>query len=354
MRFKEWIMKNFPSFEDKMNACYSEIESAAFVVDIDFRGSDLAEGVNKGSSVKTNTNKSKGRCRVYINRKEYDGMFFPHLVFLNLRHSFQDSVTGKATPSVVNTVNILFEIFQEKKEINYISLPEKKISTKKKTVSREILVNEQRQWFSKLGTYSNQKYSAYFENKNISPLDIKNLDVDIRIGFNRRYGRFAAIPLRYPHQDSFEGFQRIFDTGEKIMLKDFNPNGLCAYFSPLELRECSEIDLIISHEGVANALVSAIMCHELNIPAVNVAGLYEANLPIVTRIITDEVKPKRFINIYDNDQNEVGLTTAKKCQIINPLLEIATTTRNDLCETVKDYSYKYALAEFKNILSIVK
>jgi hypothetical protein len=350
MKFSEWINERFPSFDDKMNACYRELESAANVVDIDFCHSDLVEGLNKGSKVKVNSNGSNGRCRVYINRKKYDDMFFPHVVFINLRHSYQDSISGKATPSVVNSINILFDQYKNKKEIDLSLAPEKKLGEKKVGVIREVLVNEQRQWFAKLGSYSNQRFSGYFKRKGIIYSDIKNVSADIRLGYSKRYGKFAAIPLRYPNQETFQGFQRIYDTGEKIMIRDFNPNGLCAYFSPPELRESSNILLIITHEGVANALMAAKMCHELGLSVVNVGCLYEANIPIVTEIIATENKPERMLNLYDRDINEVGLTAAKKAQALYPALQIATTSRNDLCDTVRDFSYVYALREFKSIL----
>lgn len=350
MKFTDWINKHYPSFEDKLSACHQELISAGAVVDIDYSNSILAEGTNKGSSVKTYSNKSKGRCRVYINKKDYRGDEFPHVVFINLRKTFQDEGTGKAVPSVINTTTVLFNIYKDKKELNLVLNPKIKLKEPCQIPSREVLVNEQRQWISKLSVCSQTRFSQYFKGKGLSFSDLQGGDLELRMGYSARYGKFCAVPMRYPNDESFEGFQRIFDTGEKIMIRDFNPNGLCVYFSPNAKQEEGGKVAIVLHEGVANAFMAKKMSDELNVNVVNLACLYASNIALVAQIIAEEVTFDRIGCLYDRDLNQVGEQAANAAKNIIPSMVLATTSRNDLCDTVRDYGYSYALREFKGIL----
>jgi hypothetical protein len=353
MTFKDWINKNCPSFNDKLNACSDELKAAASVVDIDYMGCSLSLGSNPPRNIAVISSESKGRCRVYVNVKPYDGMDFPHLVFVNMRQQYEDKSTGKSTPSVVNTVGVLFEKYQQNQGVNLQVDKELNMQPAAKP-NRTILVNEQRAWFAKLRPYSNDYYSKYLVNKGIKTSWIVEDDsLNFRLGMTRRYGKYVALPFRYLHQDTFMGFQRIYDDGSKIMMREFNPNGLCGYLATdTEALEPEGVNTLILWEGWANGLLSHFMCKQMGLQGVaNVIGLYADNLPILTEIIKTQMpNVKHVINIYDNDTNHKGEDVAKRCQAVLPTMAIDCLPRNDLADMVRDYSFIHAKKALAQVL----
>lgn len=353
MKFSDWVKTNCPGFNDKLNACFGELVSAASVVDIDYAGSNLSLGANSSRNIAVISADSKGRCRVYVNVKQYDGMDFPHVVFVNMRQSYVDRATGKSVPSVVNSIGVLFEKYQQNLGVN-LDVDKKLQMLPAAKPNRTILVNEQRAWFSKLKPYTDTYYSKYFVTKGIRTEWIVDDDtLNLRLGMSRRYGKYVAVPFRYLHQNTFMGFQRIYDDGSKIMMREFNPNGLCIYFaSTPEALEPDGIKTIILHEGCANGLLSHFMCKQLGLQGIaNIVGLYADNLPILTEIIRTEMPHvNRVINIYDNDVNYKGEDVAKRCQAILPHMAIASMPRNDIADMVRDFSFGHAKKALIQIL----
>ncbi|MFT5179076.1 MAG: hypothetical protein ACI90R_002127 [Alteromonas macleodii] len=353
MTFKEWINRNCPSFDDKLNACANELRDAASVVDIDYLGCNLSIGANRPRDISVLSSESKGRCRVYVNSKEYDGMDFPHVVFVNMRQQFSDKATGKSTPSVVNAVGVLFERYQQNLGVSFEV--DKKLNMQPAALpNRTILVNEQRAWFAKMRPYSNDYFSKYLANKGVkSNWIVEDPTLNFRLGMSRRYGKYVALPFRYLHQDTFMGFQRIYDDGSKIMMREFNPNGLCGYMaSNPEALEPSGVKTIILWEGWANGLLSHFMCKEMGLNGVvNIVGLYADNLPILTEIIKSEMPHvKNVINVFDNDANHKGEEVAKRCKAILPSMAIDCLPRNDLADMVRDFSFPHAKKALAQVL----
>ena len=352
--FKEWIAERYPSLNDKVEACYKELVDGANVVDIDFAGCSLSPGKLRHKDIAVNSADSKGRCRVYFNIKDYNGDQFPHFVFQNFRASYSDPSSGKAIPSVVNTVGILFEQYQSGSPLRKNSY-KAAIHKAKPAVNRMTLVNEQRRWFSKLFKYGEKgRESMYFHKKGIMKEWI--LDdplLDFRLGYSRRYGQYCALPFRYLHQDTFMGFQRIYDTGEKIMMKEFDPSGLCFYFPSDELAiEPLTLKTVILQEGGANAFLAHFMSKQLGLKALaNVGGLYADNLPVLAEILATELPSvERILLIYDNDDNHKGQTIANRCKEICPRIHIDTFERNDIAAMVSGFNYEYAKKEFALML----
>lgn len=352
MRFKEWVEKHYSTFSAKLAVIDSELVSSGALVDVDYSGSNLNVGLNKGSSVATLSAASKGRCRIYINESDYDGMKFPVVVFVNLRASYQDAVTGKSIPSVVNSVNILFELYRE----NTVRKTDKQVVLAKKpdVIDRVLLVNEARSWFSKLRPVTASSNSEYFREKGIKYSHIlDDSDLGIREGYSAKYGRFDAIPLRYPHQDAFEGFQRIYADGSKIMMRGFNPNGLCAYFpSDENAKNPENVKTVILKEGVANSLMAYQMAKEMKLQNVVVmSALYVDNILLVIENIKDKfVNAERFLLIYDNDTNGYSEKIANKAKEILPELKTDKFELNDICDVVKFKGYGTGKNAFKKIL----
>lgn len=360
MRFKDWIGKHFPSFEDKLLVCAGEIQSAAEVVDIDASAMKFNVGTNKGGSVETLSRASKGRCRFYVNEKEFDGMMFPHFVFLNLRASYSDSSTGKAIPSVVDTLSILFEKYKSS-DTSRPDLQTKVIlSEKAETADQTKLVNEQRNWYAKLDKYSRGNKNSYFTSKGI-PASWIERDAEVlnfRNGYSPRYGVYTAVPLRRFYSDSFAGFQRIFENGAKIMIREFNPNGLCSYFpSSEEANELKGVKAVIYHEGHANALLAHFMCKDIGLDGVvNLGCMYADNLHLIAQDVGVHLPEcKKQLCIYDNDANGKGVACARDAQAKNSNIQLNCFELNDLAKVVEAYGYKRAMKMFgKLVLSSFK
>lgn len=352
--FKEWVAEHCPSLNSKIEACWQELADAASVVDIDFANTRLSPGKVHNRDIATFTKESKGRCRMYFNTKDYKGEQFPHFVFQNFRAAYSDSSSGKAIPSVVNTVGILFEQYQSDSPIR-TKCVKSIIHDEKPVVNRMILVNEQRRWFSKLVHYgTNNRESLYFINKSIGKEHIlADPFIDFRLGFSRRYGQYVALPMRYLHQNTFMGFQRIYDTGEKIMMKGFDPTGLCFYFASDETAlESSTLRTLIIQEGGANSLLAHIFTKELGLLGVaNVGGLYADNLPALVEICESELTGlERILLIYDNDTNNKGKIIAERCQEICPRLKVDCFERNDLSDMISGFNFNHAKKSFAQML----
>ncbi len=353
MKFSKWIESHFPSFESKVAACCDEVRSAAQVVDIDASTIDYALGINKGKQVKALSKESSGRCRVYLNQKDYEGLVFPHLVFINLRSSFSDPLSGKAIPAVVDCLSLLFERY--KKDNYEVSPTVVEVKEKAQVADQTILVNEQRNWFGKLSPYTNKNKNPYFTKKGLSGrmLESENEVLNLRNGYNPRYGIYTAVPLRRVYSDHFQGFQRIFENGSKIMIRDFNPNGLCGYFSPSEAAlDLLQAKAIIYHEGQANALLAHFMCKTMGLQdVVNIACLYVDNIPVIANDVHVHLPScKKQLSLYDNDKNGVGKLRSQRAQTFNPNLKIDCFELNDLAEVVRAYGYKAATKQLYKIL----
>lgn len=352
MTFSEWVSQNCPKYIDKLNACYDSLVNCAAEVDIDYALSSLSMGKNKGSAIATLSRESRGRCIVHLNTKRYDGHEFPHVVFLNMRNRYQDRLTNKSIPAVVDTVSILFDAYKEQKSIS-IARPTELVPARV-APDLSVLVNQMRSWMAKLDLYSETKFSGYFERSGIATESILSDELlrgSIRVGYSQRYGRYVALPLRYISHNTFMGFQRIYDDGSKIMIKDFNPLGLCGYVATdSESLTPEGVKLLITHEGWANALISHFMCKALGLKGVvNVAGLFADNLPTIYESIKrDFDNTKVVINFYDNDDK--GRIIADTCQNILPRAINLCFSRNDIKEVIRDYSYEYAFKEFKSKL----
>ncbi len=352
MQFTEWLNQYFPTFQDKLSACASEIVSAAQYVDIDASNTAMALGLNKGSRVAVLSAESKGRCRIYVNEKEYAGHKFPHLVFLNLRNSFSDSLTGKAIPSVVDGVSVLYERYRSN---NHKVAEPIAIKPKQEIADQTLLINEQRNWFQKLKPYSLAMRNAYFTRKGLSAKrivdDLDNLN--FRNGYSPRYGGYTAIPLRRFYSDTFSGFQRIYENGSKIMIRDFNPNGLCSYFGTDEKAYNLEtINAVIFHEGQANALLAHFMCKDMKLEGVvNLACLYADNIPLVAGDVAVHLPElKRQLCLHDNDANGKGQRCAEAAKEKNGNLAIDCLEVNDLAALVEGIGYKKALKQFSQLV----
>ncbi len=354
MKFAEWINQNCPSYLDKLNACYKQLDNAAAVVDIDYSKSSLAIGSNKGSDVAVLSDASKGRCKVHLNTKTYDGMEFPHVVFINMRHGYSDRHTGRAVPSVVDTVPILFDMYRDSQPIPTIKHVQ--LVQERTAPDLTILVQQMRSWLAKLAPYSEKVYSQYLVQSGIKTEWILNDPLtknSFRVGYSQRYGRFTTFPLRYPQHNTFMGFQRIYDDGFKVMVKGFDPTGLCGYLATDEGALTPDgVKCVILHEGWANGLLAHYMCSMLGMTGVaNIIGLYADNLPSITQIVASEFKSARVVlDLYDNDANQKGHQIAKRCQAIYPALQIDCFTRNDLKAVVSDFGFDTAFKEFRDKL----
>lgn len=356
MTFADWIAQNCPGYLDKLNACFKELQDAAEVVDIDYLKSKLSIGSNKGSDISVLSEQSKGRCKVHLNTKTYDGMEFPHVVFLNMRQGYSDKHTGRAVPSVVDTVSVLFEMYKANKPIT--QLKNVQLAKERTAPDLNILVQQMRGWLAKMAPYSETVYSQYLVRAGIKTqwiLDDPLTRNAFRVGYSARYGRHTAFPLRYPQHNTFMGFQRIYDDGMKVLVKGFNPTGLCGYLATDEAALTPDgVKCVLLHEGWANGLLAHYMCKLLGMSGVaNIIGLYADNLPSVVNVIASEFhSAKVVLDLYDNDANQKGLQIAKRCQEIYPRLQIDCFSRNDLKAVVLDFGFDAAFKEFRDKLRI--
>lgn len=349
-RFSEWVNREYPTFEDKLNACISELVSAGETVDIDVLNSVLARGTNKGKRVATLSKESRSRCRIHVNEKPFEDIEFPHIVFVNQRMKYVDG-QGKCIPAVVDTVPLLFERYKTK-NTSPASTSSLVINRKVDEVDQTKLINEQRAWFAQLKPYSNASKNKYFSKKGIyqqkiiesaSRLNFKN-------GYSPRYGLYTAIPLQRLYNDTFSGFQRIYESGDKIFVADFNPSGLCAVF------ECNAktqpVKNVIFHEGVANALLANFMCQEMGVTnTLNIACLFADNIPLVVQDLNGNFNAQlNALCIYDNDVSMKGKLCAEAAQKVYPMLKIDCFEVNDLAAMVDSYGYKNARHRLKEIL----
>ena len=347
MKFSEYINEKCPSFEDKLNAALSEIQASGEVVEIDFRASDISKGKNTGANVVATTRESQGRCHVYVNEKKYDGMIFPHVVFLNFRQQFQDRARNKTTPAVCDVLSVLFELYKDRVDQFPILKDEVKLC-EKKVICRDTLINEQRQWFRKLKPIGSNIIS-HFKDCGIKQKVLKHQSLNARTGFSSRYGRFHGFPLRYVFDDTFQGFTRIYENGFKAQVEGFNPNDLCVFFgSHDDCYDVKNVDLIIKQEGCANSLLLAQMANELGYRVLVIACMYASNMPNIGRQLSEcSLGNTPVLNLYDNDTNGVGKRYAEMCD----WQKLDCFSRNDIRDMVKTYSYDYAKNQFAQILT---
>ncbi|GEA09108.1 hypothetical protein KUL42_38690 [Alteromonas sp. KUL42] len=352
--FKEWVAHNCPTLEDKINLCFDELVQAASVVDINFAQCRLSQGKLKSRDISVYEEASKGRCRVYFNINKYNGDEFPHFVFQNFRVGYSDKMTGKACPSVVNTTGVLFEKYKEGCDLRRKSF-KARINDVAPAPNRMLMVNELRRWFSKLEAYGNKgRQLEYFVNKGIH-MDwvVEEPNLDIRLGYSPRYGRWSAIPMRYLHQDTFMGFVRIYKDGKKIQMREFDPSGLCHYLpSDESASDIKNVKTMILQESFVDMFFAHRMTQELGLKGVaNVAGLFADNLPVLVETIENELPDiTRVLLIYDNDVSQKGLMVSEVCRKICSRLSVACFERSDLSAMVVGYNYEHAKKEFAKLL----
>lgn len=290
MSFGDFIRERFPTPVDMLEACRSQLVSAALERYIDWDASNITiPGCTKGSkNVAVTDPESKGRVRInvfintYRSTRYSESFEYPFVVFVNLRSQFANG--SKFDTVEVNCISILFEYYEQNK------LPEPSSSRKTfveqksvNTVSQDDLIKKQEHWFTKMISAAKSKLGClYIKRKGVK--DPKQLSswCDYRIGKTKN-GFFTAYPLSKNLQNEcFCGVERIFHGNHmKVFAKNFDPSGLFILFKDGNTIHTS-ITTAVVQEGAADAayLAEYLMNNGLA-NYVSVAGLFADNLKAV-------------------------------------------------------------------------